>query len=228
MSAHVRLTARGRVRRHAPRLEDLESRDLPSFTLVHHGAGVASAVLDAVSAQQATPIPTPHEVVRQRYRAGLSGSFTLGPGRYSDQAAAISTLGTGGSNQSLHVGYTMRVTLPVAKTDPITGVIGIFPNNVATTGSTLLLELTGDPASTVHGLPTHYTWIVSPSSGGIYSNVGPYGSGSGTLDIHFAALGVGKGAVALKGKAFIIIKGMINTSGVTNVLGYPGEIAKNP
>ena len=237
------MSARNRHDRRSD-VERLESRDVPTFVLIHHpgltaaserAASDALASLGAsghVSAADAptTPVPTAHELIRETYHAGLRGSYNVGPGRFTNQSAQVSSIGAGGSNQSFHLDYQMRIVIPKDPTASTTGVIALFPWNVATTGTVLILDLTADPTSvsSATGLPTHYTWTVDPASGGIYSNAGGYGTGSGTLDMSFSHPVKGRGAVSQTGQVAIKIAGLINTGGVFNVIGNVGNIAKHP
>jgi len=234
---------RPRKRRRAFRIEPLEPRELLTFTLIHHAPSLTPAVLQAIQSSdaakaaqaQAPPVtatatgtPTAHELTRQTYIGKFVGTYTTGPGRYSDQASQTYTLGSGTSTQAFHSQYQMRVTIPKDPSTPTTGVIYLISPSVATTGSTLILELTADPNSIVRGLPTHYTWTVSSNSGGIYTNAGGYGSGQGTLDIHFIPGGKIHGIVTGAGKTTVVIKGLINVAGVFNDIGGPGNIPKHP
>ncbi len=223
------------------RVERLEARDLPTFTIIHHGVNFSPAVLSAIMAADAarssrTPAPAPpglgtptaHEFVRQSYVGKFLGTYTAGPGRFSGQSGQIYTSGSGTSTQALHGQYQMRISLPADPNASIGGVIAIFPTNVATTGSTLILELTADPASKVRGMPTHFTWSVSPSSGGAYTNAGGYGTGAGTLDIRYLTGGHGAGSVLSAGRAAVVIRGLIDVGGVFNDLGVPGNVPSHP
>ena len=228
--------------RRKPSLEPLEGRELPTFTLIHH-AGVSPATLLALEAANAarqvqanmptTPTPpsgtpTAHELARQTYVGKFLGSYTVGIGRTSGEARQIYTLGSGTSNQALHGQYQMRVSIPTDPTAPTTGVIALFPPNVATTGSTLILDLTADPTSLVRGLPTHYTWSVDPSSAGLYTNAGGYGTGQGTLDIHFLNPRRGPAPATQSGKTTVVIHGLVNVGGLFNDLGVPGNRPSHP
>lgn len=233
--------------RHAPFLEGLEARDLPTFTLVHHTAVLAPGELTALQQQvalqaqsSASPtsgsastsssagVPTPHETARQTFIGRFKGSYLLGPGRYTNQAAQITSLGYGGSNGTLHMLSNMRITLPADPSAPVTGVIYMVSPNVATTGSTLILDLTGDPSSNVNGLPTRYTWTVDPASGGIFTNAGGYGMGRGTMNIRFFPARKGPSPAIESGKLQFSINGHINTAGVFNPIGVLGDIPKQP
>ncbi len=165
---------RGRApfrRRRYPRLERLETRDLPS--VVPHplvavstpSAGITSVLQGptltptAPAPDAAGGLPTQAEVARERYVGKFKGDYIIGPGRFTDQALALSSLGYGTSTQSLHNNTQMRIvvskdaTVAMAKYE-------LIPPSVATTGATLDLDLTGDPTTDVNGVPTHYTWTV--------------------------------------------------------------------
>ncbi len=225
-----------------PGLERLEGRELPTFTLIHHAslspatlaaleaANVAKQVQANMPAPAAPPsgTPTPHELTRQTFVGKFLGTYTVGNGRTSGEAQQILTLGSGTTNQSLHGQYQMRVSIPTDPTVPTSGVIALFPTNVATSGSTLILDLTADPTSLVRGLPTRYTWTVDPSSSGIYTNAGGYGMGQGTLEIHFLNPRRGPAPATQSGKTTVVIHGLINVGGVFNDLGVPGNRSANP
>src|SRR5438309_7932241 len=110
MSAENSNRARGRRRTsRTPRLERLEPREMPTFVMIHHpgtpstaqvhsAAPVAPPGASAGGEQLGTP--TPHEIQRQLYVGRFKGSYTVGPGRYTSEAAALSSLGYGGANQS--------------------------------------------------------------------------------------------------------------------------------
>jgi hypothetical protein len=233
---------------HAPFLERLEARDLPTFTLIHHAAVLAPGELTALQQQVALQaqssasstsgsatssgtsagVPTRHEIARQTFVGRFKGSYLLGPGRFTDQAAQITSLGYGGGNRTLHMLTNMRITLPADPQAPVTGVIYIVSPNVATTGSTLILDLTGDPSSSVNGLPTRYTWTVDPASGGIFTNAGGYGAGQGTMNIRFFPARKGPSPALESGQLQFSVNGHINTSGVFNPIGVLGNIPKQP
>ena len=244
-------------RRRAPQFDRLEGRELLTFTLVHSanllGPGAVAAIQNRLAVQAAaegaaappatnpaesplttTPATTgtltPHEAVRQSYVGRFKGSYQVGPGRTSTQSFQITSLGYGGSNQSYHLWSNLRLTVPTDPTQPVTGVAYIISWNVGTTGTQLILDLTGDPTSDVNGVPTRYTWTVDPASAGIYTsgNTG-YGTGTGTLDVQFFRPGKGKGAVIEQGQLQYSINGLIDTGGgVFNDLGVLGNIPKNP
>jgi hypothetical protein len=231
--------------RRVPRLESLEGRELLTFTLIHQAnitgprtlAGLASraSALAKASGSASTPQTgdttgtlTPHEVRRQSFVARFKGDYLVGPGRTTDQAAQLTSLGYGGGNQSFHWWSNMRIVLPKDPNAPVTGVIYIVSWNVGTSGTQLFLDLTGDPSSEVHGLPTHYTWTVDPASSGIYSGAAGYGTGQGTLDIKFFPEGRAQAPASQKGQLQFSVNGLIDTSGNFNVLGVLGNIPTRP
>jgi hypothetical protein len=246
MSVPKRLRDTDRERRRRSLcLECLEARELLTFTLVHQAnvarpgtlVGLAShaAAVARASNNANAPMPgdttgalTPHETARQSFVARFKGSYLVGPGRTSDQAAQITSLGFGGGNQAFHWWSNMRITLPKDPNTPITGVIYIISWNVGTTGTQLFLDLTGDPNSEVHGLPTRYTWTVDPSSSGIYTNAGGYGTGQGTLNIRFFPEGKGQPPATQKGQLQFSVNGLIDTSGNFNNIGVLGNIPTRP
>jgi hypothetical protein len=235
----------------APRIENLETRELLTFTLVHHtslaapgtlaalanrAAVQASATSGSGSGSSSTPPPsvdltgtlTPHEIRRETFAGRFKGNYVIGPGRTTAQAMQLSSKGYGGANQSFHLWTDMRITVPTDPTQPVTGVIYVISWNVGTTGTQLFLDLVGDPATKVNGIPTHYTWSVDPTSSGIYGSAGGYGMGNGTLNIKFFRPSPGPTHGTQVGKMNFAINGLIDTSGNFNVIGVLGNIPKNP
>jgi hypothetical protein len=234
----------GRQRRQARRrvfqAEALDRRALLSVVPIimseEHAASVHKAALAAaastdssssVAASQAGT-PTPHEIARQRFVAKLSGTYLIGPGRYTDQSLQSFFLATGGSNQALHMTLQMRYFVSTDPTQPTTGLASLTDLNVGSTGNTLLLDLTAVPQSGFHGLPTQFTWTVDPASGGIWTNAGGFGTGQGTLTIDYIPGGKLSGRATGAGRANLVFQGSINTSQVTLDIGDPGNRPSNP
>jgi hypothetical protein len=239
---HERPSSHRSRRRRAAGVELLETRDLPTFVLVHHPASAAAeraaqAALQSVGSDTAAPAlvtdvtdpgtPTPRQLALDRFHAVQSGSFNRIPPRFSNEAAEIFSIGKGTSNQALVMDYQVRLSIPSDPGRPVTGVISLQSLNVATTGTTLILDLTAQPASTVNSLPRHFTWTVDPASAGIYTNAGGYGTGSGTLDITYSRVVQGRGGRAA-GHMGIVTSGLINVGMIFNVIGNVGNIPKNP
>lgn len=170
-----------------------------------------------------SPQPTPHEIVRQTLIAKFTGSYILGPPRFTNQAFQIAIKGSGGSNQSFHNSILMGSFIPRSLTKgTISGVASIMPKNIAETGSMLVLDLTGNPNYLFHGLPTHYTWTADSNSGGIYLAGAGFNIGTGTLDIHFIPNGKLRSRAFGGGKVQIVVQGIINTGGVFSDIQIPG------
>jgi hypothetical protein len=167
--------------------------------------------------------PTAHELARQRYVANAGGPFLTGPGRFTDQLLQGSIEASGGSNQSLNLVVRMAFFVPRDPTQPTTGVATLIPRNVSTTGSTLILDLTAATGSEKNGVPTHFTWTVDPTSGGLYSNAGGFGEGQGTLDIRYRFGGKPARPNFPAGHATVAIKGLINTGSVFSDVGGLGN-----
>jgi len=238
----------GRKRRRqpiAPRIEHLEARELPTFTLVHQASLAVPGTLVALASRAAevertsgnsttprlgdtTGTPTPHELRRQTFIGRYKGNYLIGPGRTSDQALQLSALGYGGGNQARFWWTNMRITVPKDPALSPTGVIYIISRNVGTTGTQLFLDLVGNRATAVNGIPTQYTFSVDPSSSGIYANAGGYGTGQGTMNIKFFRPGPGPLPHTLKGQMNFAINGLIDTSGNFNLIGVLGNIPKQP
>ncbi|MHC5544731.1 hypothetical protein ACYOEI_41390, partial [Singulisphaera rosea] len=167
-------------------------------------------------AENSTGQPTAQTLRRQAYVAKATGSYGIAPGAYTDQKLQGYVLASGGSNQSLHLDLQMRFFVPKDPTQPATGVATLIPRNAATSGSTLILDLTSVPDGS-GSLPTHYTWTVDSSSGGLYTNGGGFGQGQGTLDIRYLTGG------KRSGRASIVIQGQVNASGIFSNLASVGN-----
>jgi hypothetical protein len=225
-------TDRGRRiarRRRCPVVERLETLDLMSVVPIYmahqmgHSRTVPTLAPAAITSSE-TGQPTPHELARQRFVAHANGPFVTGPGRFTDQLLQGSIEASGGSNQSLNLVLRMAFFVPTDPTQPVTGVATLIPRNVSTTGSTLILDLTAAPGSGTNALPTHFTWTVDPSSGGLYSNAAGFGMGQGTLDVHYRRGGKAARRNFPAGHASVAVKGLINTGSVFSDVGGPGNM----
>ena len=207
-------------------LEGLENRRL----LSSNGPllGVSTGQIGSVSTSQIggdtsdLGPPSPHEAARQRFVARLMGTFETAPGRYQLQPLQGLVLTTGSSNQALHLQSQMQFFTYTDPTLPPNGLINVSPRNTATTGSQLILDLTGDPASLTHGLPAHFTWTVDASSAGVWQSA----TGQGTLDVVYNAKGQTRGF--LSGRAIVTVQGQIvSNHGLTFNLALPGSRSHN-
>ncbi len=243
MSAKFRADRPSR-RSHVLLVERLETRDLLSVLPIawrgvggRHVSGLnaASASLQTLGgggdpgssggSATAAEQPTPHELAREHFVGKIAAHFDVGPGRFTDQAASIFFLGQGGSTMASHTNLQMIVFTPTDLVNgTITGQAAFTGRNIGSTGNVLGFDLMGDPQSLVHGLPTHFTWMVNGSSGGLFSG----SSGQGTLDIHYVPGGKIPQRAFAAGKAFITVQGMVNVVGIYNNLAAPGNRPKNP
>jgi hypothetical protein len=227
-------------RRSRPGIERLEDRKLLSFygsthplhaptrlaaqlgPVVPASGGTVSATNIAGAPPPDLGAPTPQEAAKSHFVAKLSGSFETAPGRYQKQPLQGILLTTGGSTQALRLQSQMQFFLYNDPNLMPNGQINLSTKNVGNTGSSLILDLTGDPTSLSHGLPTHYTYTVNGGSGGFWLNA----TGQGTLDVHYMFSGRSHGTHS-KGRAFVVINGTAVTShGLTLDISLPGNRPK--
>src|SRR5262249_7530946 len=126
----------------------------------------------------------------------------------------------GTSNQFLHGNVLIGMNTPADPTQPVTGTAQLYDKNVSTTGTVLVLNLTGAAPTDPERPPTHLTWTVDGSPEGSYSNA----TGPGTLDlIYFPGRGIRHPQRALlSGIAGAVFKGQVNTTGTGNILQFSG------
>jgi hypothetical protein len=137
-----------------------------------------------------TPQPTASEIKRESFVEKFIGRYTIGPPRFSNQAATIHIVSNGrnaGSNQFLHARSQLILFTPADPTakpttnDPtagqITGLISAFPANFLQSSNNAFMDVTNlsgvasnDPSTLDHGLPSRLAWFWDPVSGGIYSS----------------------------------------------------------
>jgi hypothetical protein len=227
--------ARRAMRKLTPAVFRLESREVLSRVApVGHSLGSprpAAIVAPASAAHPlatTAPVPTPQELARERYVA-VATRIQVGEAgpRFTDQKAQFLYAGSGGSNRNVALRLVMRLYTPLDPTAPVTGLASVRNRDVATTGTNLILDLTGSTANLdAFGRPTHLTWTVDGSSGGSYAGavaVNPDGTpGVGTLDITYSGNPnhAPHGGVNA-GSANAILRGFIQTNnGVTQVTSF--------
>jgi hypothetical protein len=189
------------------------------------GAPLPTVVAGSVTASQVggntsdLGPPTPQELAKQRFAARLSGTFETAQGRYQQQPLQGLVLTTGGSNQSLRLQSQMQFFTYTDPSLPPNGQINLSAKNVGNTGNMLLLDLTADPTSLSHGLPSHFTWTVNGASGGVWTGA----TGQGTLDVHYTVTGSSRGGY-LKGKAIVVAQGLVvSNHGLALNTSLPGS-----
>jgi hypothetical protein len=227
-------------RRLALALDRLESRELLTVRPVYHVAlmsprpvvspitvgqpqGISGTVKSDASAtpsQSDLGPPTPNELARQRFVSKMAGTFETAPGRFLNQPVQSRLMLTGGSNQALRLQTQMQFFLYSIPGRPPDGQIAMMPKDVATTGSQLVLDLTADPNSIVHGLlPTHFTWTVNGLSSGYWGGA----TGEGTLDASYTLYRAPHG-VHSRGTVAVTIQGLVvNNHGLTTDTFIPGN-----
>ncbi len=231
----------GRFRRCRPAVEGLETRDLLSHvipTAAHRGASslpnpavIQQTVQLLYGPDSQTPMtPTPSEIRRQIFVARWIGQYTVGPPRFSDRSSTIHAYGvSGGSNQFLKGKFNLTLSPPSDPNatptpgDPyaneVTGVAGLFPQNILQGGSTLALDLNGasNSSSGSLDLPTQLTWTYdSNTSAGAYAAPVGFDQGAGTLDIKWIPDARPLAGTMGSGKVIVTFQGLINTSGLVN------------
>lgn len=149
------------------------------------------------------------------FRASFIGHFDAGPDRFNGSPFTVHvTSNEGGSSTSMHTNLRMAISTFPASNSPVTGQAAFIDRNVTTTGSTLILDLKGDPASLdAKGRPTSATWTVDSASGGLYTNA----TGTGTVTIGYRPGRPTRGAAA-SGTAVVRFSGQLLTTRLTNVV----------
>jgi hypothetical protein len=231
----------GLSRRCHPGVEGLETRDLLSHIIPKAAHRAAARLPNPAVIQQTvqllygpnsqTPMnPTPSEVRRQVFVARWIGQYTVGPPQFSDRASTIHAYGvSGGSNQFLKGKFDLTLSPPSDPNatptpgDPyanaLTGVAGLFPQNILQSSSVLALDLNGTSSSGSGspGLPTHLTWTYdSNTSAGAYAAPVGFVEGAGTLDMKWIPDAHPLAGTMGSGKVIITFQGLINGSRVVS------------
>ena len=174
--------------------------------------------------------PTPREIKRQIFTAAWIGQYTVGPPRFADRASTIHAFAvSGGSNQFLKGKFNMVLFPPADPSatptpgnpyaNQVTGIAGLFPQDLLQSGNTLVLDLntTPSPGSNPLALPTELTWTYdNNTSAGAYAAPQQFTQGAGTLtikwipDAHPLPGTMGSGTMIVK------FLGLINLSQVVN------------
>jgi hypothetical protein len=201
-------------------------------------AVIAQAVAQLYPPGSPTGTPTPREIRRQIFTARWVGQYTIGPPRFSDRASTIHLYGVdGGSDQFLKGKFQIALFPPAdpnATPTPgnpyanqVTGVAGVFTQNLLQTGTLLVFDLNAVPApgTSPRALPTHLTWTYDSNSsaanysapGGIVAGAG-FTQGTGTLDIKYLPSAHPVPGTLGSGKVIVTFQGLINTSQVVSAI----------
>ena len=154
----------------------------------------------------------------------------MGEPLFSDRASTIHAYAvSGGSNQFLKGKLNLVLYTPADPSatptpgDPyaneVTGVAGLFPENILQSGSTLVLDLNGKPGPGANplALPTELTWTYdNNASAGAYAAPEEFVQGAGAATIKWIPDAHPLPGTMGSGKMIIIFKGLINLSRVVN------------
>jgi hypothetical protein len=178
-----------------------------------------------------TPMtPTPSEIKQQIFTAAWIGQYTVGPPRFSDRASTIHAYAvSGGSNQFLKGKFNMELFPPADPSaaptpgnpyaNQVTGIAGLFPQDLLQSGNALVLDLnaTPSPGSDPLALPTNLTWTYdNNTSAGAYAAPALFTQGAGTLTIKWIPDAHPIPGTMGSGKMIVKFVGLINLSRVVN------------
>jgi hypothetical protein len=206
-----------------PAAPQLASADSAQRTPFPNPAVIANSLNLLYGPGSATPrIPTPREATRETFTARFVGTYTVGPPRFNDRASTIHFFSKDGGSNASKIAKMQMVLFPPA--DPngaptpgnpfanqVTGFFGMFPQNLLQTGSLLIYDLVGPPASASdpHALPTHLSWTndAFASAGAFVNPAIDFFQGTGVLDIKYipdrhpvpGSMGSGRMIVSLQG-----------------------------
>jgi hypothetical protein len=180
-----------------------------------------------------TPMtPTAQEINRQIFTGRWVGEYTIGPPRFSDRASTIHIWSkTGGSDQFLKGKLDMTLfppADPAAAPTPgnpyanqLTGVVGLFNQNLLQSGGVLVLDLSG-PSSGGSGpqaLPTKLSWTYdNNTSAGQYAAPVQFTQGAGALDLKWLPDAHPKPGTMGSGKVIVTFQGLINSSQLVSAI----------
>jgi hypothetical protein len=163
---HPRTPGNRPLRQCRPRLEDLESRDLPSSHPL--GPALPGKHYPAPDVRQfvsllyppGTPQPTPAEIRRESFVVKGVGRYTIGPGHFDTQTISIHGYGKPAtSNLSRRIHFQYQVFEPKDPAQAVTGVMNLVAGNFLQNGADLILDLRGPTGTEVNGLPTRLFWL---------------------------------------------------------------------
>ena len=207
-----------------PNVCGLESRDMLTVIspLAFGGMGLARSThihISTVSGGMGVG-GSPGRVLTSRgaagaaFRARFNGPVGVGAGQYMDQSRQFLYTASGNTNQFLVGRLVMRLYIPTDPNAPITGIGSIRDRNIGTTGTQLVLDIKGGPASADRlGRPVHLDWTVNPNSSGFY--VGATGQGTMTIIYSPTHRRVGSHSAHEAGSASIVMAGTVLNSGNT-------------
>lgn len=169
-----------------PAIEPLESRELlashplgPTLPGRHYPAPDVQQFV-SILYPPGTPQPTAAEIRRESFDFRGVGHYTIGPGRFSQQAVTIHGYGKPGtSNVSsvLHFQFVITEPSSTAPSQAVYGDIGFVAGNYLQNAAELNLNFIGPAGSQANGLPTHLYWTSDANS----SSSGPFAETGGAF-----------------------------------------------
>jgi len=209
-----------------PGLEALEARDLlssgPLSSKLSPGISPGRSVAERAGmgdsssgggSSMMTGQPTPHEQVRENFKAVFYGPFIVGPGRFSMQAMQTFITGGGTANQFRHGNVQVALFIPSNPSQGVTGTAKLYDKSFLMTSNILSLSLQGNPQPLLDGRPTMLTWTVGSSSSGAFGDA----TGQGTVEIRYFPGGHLPPRATSAGNASVIFSGQLNTLGTNPV-----------
>jgi hypothetical protein len=159
---------------------------------------------------------TARQLRRDRFVARYVGTYTVGPGRTSDEANQVFITAAGSANTMIHSDIQMLLVTPKDPSSPIGGVSSIFDRNI-NSNSAVGFDLSA-PQQYVNrdGLPDYLNRaaIDANISAGIY--VEAYSVG--TVSIKYIPNGKHTPGVFSQGKAIVTIHAQIYTANTSFIL----------
>jgi hypothetical protein len=176
--------------------------------------------------------PTAHEINRQIFTGRWIGEYTVGDPRFSDRASTIHVWSkTGGSNQFIKGKLDMALfppADPAATPTPgnpyanqLTGVVGLFNQNLLQSGGVLVLDVSGaaSAGSGPQALPTHLTWTYdNNTSAGPYAAPAQFTQGAGAVDLKWIPDAHSLPGTQGSGKVIVTFQGLINSSQLVSAI----------
>ncbi|HWE36455.1 MAG TPA: hypothetical protein VG406_07810 [Isosphaeraceae bacterium] len=205
-----------------PAVERAEARELPSgiiASISNRAPAIHGAVHVSQSASPPTsgngflnnpgsPLlgqgtPTPAELARENFHAYFRGPYSIGPGRFSDQAQTLFIRGVGSSNFFFHGNIVMAVVTPTNPDAPPFGTAVLNDKNINSSG-VLGLDFTATAVDSA-GRATQLTFTQDPN---IYSGTFFVDSAIATATVRYQPTS------AHGGIATVVFQGRIYTSGL--------------
>ena len=222
---------------HEPLVPDGSLAKLESFARIIQTSYLQDPLLTAQASNPANALPslavqpyapTVAELEREHFIAKYEGRYTIGPGRFSDQAYTIHAMTrTGGSNQYSRGLAQLFLVEPVVSTTQdansrVQGVGSNFPYSTLESGSNLITDLTGSTADGKpygqYVLPTHLTWYEDTTGTGGYTTPFNNSDTAGTLDMVWIPDKTPVAGTLGSGRVIWLYQGLVNTSGILNTI----------